>query len=136
MNLTDENLDQNSDQKVVNESLLKSWSIIKDSLNMLSIFTLERLIESTQQSTRQIQDKNVIFLIGRSGSGKTTIMLRLLQYQLKVSKIHQLKTLVPISQLKAQHKALITSPQAKSMTKHIFTAKINPNLIANLDEED
>jgi hypothetical protein len=44
---------------------------------------------------------------------------------MKEVQVNKLTTLIPIS-LQEGHKDLITSPEAKSTTRYIFCAEINP----------
>lgn len=109
--------------------MLRFWNVVKESLNILNISFLNYLIRNTEKSIGHIKGKNILFLIGPSGAGKTTIILRLLGYELKYTKVNDLLTLLPVTPLKLEHSELITSPEAKSTTKYIFSAKINPEFI-------
>ncbi len=46
-----------------------------------------------------IKDKDVLFIIGTTGSGKSTNILRFLGYELKSAKFKELPTLIPIKEL-------------------------------------
>ena len=60
--------------------MLHLWNLLKENLNILNISFLNQLIRNTEESINQIKNKNILLLIGPSGAGKTTIILRLLGY--------------------------------------------------------
>jgi ABC-type lipoprotein export system ATPase subunit len=57
------------------------------------------LIDKTNNSKLLIEDKDVLFVIGNTGSGKSTNILRFLGYNLKIGKFGKLSTLLPVEQL-------------------------------------
>jgi Tfp pilus assembly ATPase PilU len=52
-------------------------------------------VRKTQEAEKAIKDKDVILLIGGTGSGKSTSILKFLGYQLKEEYFNSLATLVP-----------------------------------------
>lgn len=71
-----------------------------------------------------IKGKDVIFILGTTGSGKSTNILKFLGYTLKPVKFKELPTLVPVEKLLEQHKTFYTSPEAKSCTRYINATAI------------
>jgi hypothetical protein len=65
-------------------------------------------------------------MIGNTGSGKSTNILKLLGYDLKTGKFGKLTTLVPKTELEEAHRTFYTSPEAKSCTRYINAVPI-PN---------
>ena len=57
-----------------------------------------------------IEDKNIIFILGNTGSGKSTNILKFLGYTLAPSKYKGLNTLVPIEKIEKEHQTFFTSP--------------------------
>lgn len=70
-------------------------SALKAHFNGINVLELERLVKKTQSAEKTIQDKDVILLIGGTGSGKSTSILKFLGYQLKEEYFNSLATLVP-----------------------------------------
>jgi ABC-type lipoprotein export system ATPase subunit len=56
---------------------------------------LERLIKKTNAAKDMIKNKDVLFIIGNTGCGKSTTILRFLGYSLKKGKFGKLTTLLP-----------------------------------------
>jgi HrpA-like RNA helicase len=63
------------------------------------VLELQRLISKTDEARGLIQNKDVIFMIGNTGSGKSTNILKFLGYDLKLGKFGKLTTLVPTKDL-------------------------------------
>jgi GTPase SAR1 family protein len=112
------------------------WCSLKNDLNILNIFFLNYLIKQANISAKCIEGKHILLLIGPSGAGKTTIMLRLLDYYLEKTKINDLATLMPNVPLKKLHSELITNPGANSTTKFIFSAQINQKYLEKINSEN
>lgn len=85
---------------------------------------LKRLIDKTDDARGLIENKDVIFMIGNTGSGKSTNILKFLGYNLKQGKFGKLTTLVPIGNLQKEHKTFYTSPEAKSCTRYINAVEV------------
>jgi ABC-type dipeptide/oligopeptide/nickel transport system ATPase component len=63
-------------------------------------------------------------MVGNTGSGKSTTILKLLGYQLKQEQYKSLPTLVPTQELANAHQTFYTSPEAKSCTRFINAVPI------------
>jgi hypothetical protein len=63
-------------------------------------------------------------MIGNTGSGKSTNILRFLGYELKLGKVNNLATLSPTKELHEDHKTFYTSPLPKSCTRFINAVKV------------
>ena len=63
-------------------------------------------------------------MIGNTGSGKSTNILRFLGYELKMGKINNLATLLPTKELHKDHMTFYTSPLPKSCTRFINAVKV------------
>jgi GTPase SAR1 family protein len=63
-------------------------------------------------------------MIGNTGSGKTTNILRFLGYELKPGIVKGLETLLPTKELHEDHKTFYTSPLPKSCTRFINAVKV------------
>ena len=63
-------------------------------------------------------------MIGNTGSGKSTNILRFLGYELKLGKVNNLTTLLPTKELHKDHKTFYTSPLPKSCTRFINAVKV------------
>jgi ABC-type lipoprotein export system ATPase subunit len=50
-----------------------------------------------------IEEKDIIFILGNTGSGKSTLILKILGYTLIPSKYKGLSTLVPIEKVEKDH---------------------------------
>jgi GTPase SAR1 family protein len=85
---------------------------------------LERLIAKTEESRTLIKDKDVLLMIGNTGSGKSTNILKFLGYDLKPGKFGKLTTLIPTTNLDQDHLTFYTSPEAKSCTRYINAVAI------------
>ncbi len=85
---------------------------LKSKLLVIDICQLQRLIDKTNASKGKMKDKDIIFFIGTTGSGKSTNILKFLGYTLKQGKIKGLNTLVPVEKLQYAHLTFDTSPEA------------------------
>jgi ABC-type lipoprotein export system ATPase subunit len=73
---------------------------LKVKISSINVLELERLINKTKFAETMIKDKDVLFIIGNTGSGKSTNILRFLGYELQPGKIGNLSTLIPTKKLK------------------------------------
>lgn len=71
-------------------------SVLKVKFAKIDVLELERLVGKTKLAKESIKGKDVILIVGTTGSGKTTNILKFLGYNLKKSSIKGLSTLVPI----------------------------------------
>ena len=71
-----------------------------------------------------IQGKNIIFILGNTGSGKSTNILKFLGYMLTLSQYKGLNTLISIEKIEKEHQTFLTSPEAKSCTRYINAVKV------------
>lgn len=71
-----------------------------------------------------IQNKDILFVLGNTGSGKSTNILKFLGYILALSKYKGLNTLAPLEKLEKEHQTFYTSPEAKSCTRYINAVKV------------
>lgn len=55
-------------------------------------------------------NKNIVFFIGNTGSGKSTNILKLLGNKLKKGKYKDLSTLIPAHKLPKEHQTFYSSP--------------------------
>jgi HrpA-like RNA helicase len=69
---------------------------LKAKLLPIDVPELERLISKTDEARKQIEDKDVLFVIGTTGSGKSTNILKFLGYNLRKSTYKGLSTLTPV----------------------------------------
>lgn len=53
------------------------------------------MVKKTKEAEDKINNKNVVFFIGDTGSGKSTMILKFLDYELKVGECKGLSTLIP-----------------------------------------
>lgn len=60
----------------------------------INVLELQRLINKTNDAS--IKDKDIIFVIGNTGSGKNTNILKLLGYTLELGDYNGLETLIPV----------------------------------------
>jgi HrpA-like RNA helicase len=60
------------------------------------VLELDRLITKTNEARKLIENKDVIFILGTTGSGKSTNILKFLGYTLKAATFKGLPTLVPV----------------------------------------
>ena len=68
---------------------------------------------------------DIIFVVGNTGSGKSTNILRFLGYKLKQTKTKKgLLTLKTTTPLPREHRQLEAKPGSKSVTRYIFAAEI------------
>jgi ABC-type lipoprotein export system ATPase subunit len=58
------------------------------------------LIDKTNEAKKMIEKKDVIFMLGTTGSGKSTNILRFLGYNLRPAIFKTLPTLIPVERLK------------------------------------
>ena len=94
---------------------------IRQSLLIINTWELERLISKTELAKEAIRNKDIIFVMGTTGAGKTTSILKLLNYNLVQTKMNGLTTYIPENnQVAKEHLQLVTSPEAKSCTRYIF----------------
>jgi len=64
-------------------------------------------------------------LIGATGAGKSTSILRFLGYDLKKVIFNgKLPTFVPIKELQEKHKSFLTSPESASCTRYINAVEL------------
>jgi ABC-type lipoprotein export system ATPase subunit len=73
---------------------------LKIKISSINILELERLINKTKCSEAMIKDKDVLLIIGNTGSGKSTNILKFLGYDLQPGKIGNISSLVPTKKLK------------------------------------
>jgi predicted GTPase len=92
---------------------------------------LERLIAKTEESRALIKDKDVLLMIGNTGSGKSTNILKFLGYNLKPGKFGKLTTLIPTTELESNHITFYTSPEAKSCTRYINAVPVPEKMYPN-----
>lgn len=69
---------------------------MKRKLIPIDVLELERLIKKTDDAQEKIKGKDVLFIIGTTGSGKSTNILKFLGYNLKKDTYNGLPTLVPV----------------------------------------
>ncbi len=62
----------------------------------IDVLELDRLINKTNDAKKDIEDKDVLFVIGTTGSGKSTNILKFLGYTLRKSTYKGLSTLAPV----------------------------------------
>lgn len=67
---------------------------IKIEINCLNTYAIKRYVELSKENFKG-KKKDIIILIGTTGAGKTTIILKLLGYNLKESRVSGIKTLIP-----------------------------------------
>jgi hypothetical protein len=63
-------------------------------------------------------------MLGGTGSGKSTNILKFLGYNLKEEYYNSLSTLIPEGELSKEHQTFYTSPEAKSCTRYINATPI------------
>jgi predicted GTPase len=99
---------------------------LKAKISPINVFELERLIDKTKNAETMIKDKDALFIMGNTGCGKSTNILKFLGYSIYPAKIGNFSTLLPTTKLKEKHKTFYTSPEAKSCTRYINAVPI-PN---------
>jgi predicted GTPase len=92
---------------------------LKPKIFGINVLELSRLIDKTTVAKKKIENRDVILIIGNTGSGKSTNVLRFLGYNLQPGKVGNLKTLLPTKELQKEHKTFYTSPETKSCTRYI-----------------
>jgi predicted GTPase len=106
-------------KKAKTEEAYEVLCALKSKIFGINVLELSRLIDKTADAKKQIENRDVIFIIGNTGSGKSTNILRFLGYNLKAGKIGNLKTLLPTKELQKEHRTFYTSPETKSCTRYI-----------------
>jgi energy-coupling factor transporter ATP-binding protein EcfA2 len=100
---------------------------VKAELTTVDVYSLKRLIELSNENLNQDQEKkDLLLLIGPTGSGKTTIILKCLGYELEETKIKGLRTLQPKG-VRPEHAALRCSPESTSTTRYLFATRLPPD---------
>lgn len=97
---------------------------LKPKILPINVLELERLITKTNDARKQIENKDVLFILGTTGSGKSTNILKFLGYTLKEVIFKGLPTLIPTQEPANEHKSFYTSPEAKSCTRYINAVPI------------
>ena len=92
---------------------------MKTKIFPINVLELRRLIDKTNDARKLIKGQDVVFVIGNTGSGKSTNILKFLGYTLEVGDYKGLETLIPVEKLDEAHKTFYTSPEAKSCTRYI-----------------
>ena len=67
---------------------------MKTHLLGINVLELERLVRKTRSAEQAIKDKDVILMVGGTGSGKSISILRFLGYQLREESFNSLATLI------------------------------------------
>jgi hypothetical protein len=106
------------------KDIYNSICALKPRILPINVLELERLIEKTKDARKQIENKDVLFILGTTGSGKSTNILKFLGYTLKEAIFKRLPTLIPKEKLPKEHTSFYTSPEAKSCTRYINAVPI------------
>lgn len=83
---------------------------LKSKVLPINVLELERLISKTNNAKKKIENKDVVFVLGTTGSGKSTNILKFLGYNLVLTTYKGLPTLVPAEELHIDHRQFYTSP--------------------------
>jgi HrpA-like RNA helicase len=70
-------------KKAKSEKAYEALIALKSKIFSINVPEVVRLIEKTNEAKKLIENKDVIFVIGDTGSGKTTNIHRFLGYNLK-----------------------------------------------------
>ena len=97
----------------------------------INVLELQRLIKKTQEAEKLVFNKDVLFFIGNTMSGKSTNILKFLGYNLRVGTFKGLKTLVPTQNLEKDHETFYTSPEQKSCTRYVNAVLIPDKMYEN-----
>lgn len=77
------------------EDRLNNLFGIKKEISCLNAYSIKRYVELSKENFNGKDKKDIIVLIGTTGAGKTTIILKLLGYNLKEGRVSGIKTLIP-----------------------------------------
>ena len=69
---------------------------MKTKILPINVLELQRLIDKTNDARKLIKGKDIIFVIGNTGSGKSTNILKFLGYTLELGDYNGLETLIPV----------------------------------------
>ena len=100
---------------------------MKTKIFPINVLELRRLIDKTNDARKLIKGQDVIFVIGNTGSGKSTNILKFLGYTLELGDYNGLETLIPVEKLHEAHKTFYTSPEEKSCTRYINSVAVPDN---------
>ncbi|KAF9756169.1 hypothetical protein NGRA_3297, partial [Nosema granulosis] len=122
-NLTDE-LDTNLRKKSWKYSLIQLREIFRK-INPLNMYDLFRLVDKVDNIAQSIKDKDIIFFLGGTGSGKSTTIHFLAGSKMKVTYLNGIKHIAPVEIINPDLIKITTSPFARSETRQITPVTVN-----------
>jgi predicted GTPase len=113
-------LDKNEDNL---DKIVGCLEELKRNVQIIDIYHLQRLIKSALKTKSLIKGKDIIVMLGNTGCGKSTIILKFLGNNFKAIEDYGSTVYVP-EDLKEEHKSFHTSFSIVSCTSHINAAPI------------
>jgi hypothetical protein len=99
-----------------------TWKVLKE-IKPLDMELIGRLIEKTAAAIEQIQNQDIILLLGVTGAGKSTTIHFLAGSKMKKIMVKGMKHIAPETPL-PELESFVTSPFTRSETKSINAVKI------------
>ena len=113
------------------EKLLSKLFKIKRKTVIIDLFELERLILKANISKDKIKNKDIIVVMGQTGAGKTTTILKFLGNSFEEVYIRGAKKYAPFN-LSPSHYSFHTSFEAISCTSFINAAQIPESMASKI----